>query len=747
MQPRTSPILLSLLALAPTSLSAQTWTTGAPLSEARTQLTATSAGGKALFGGGGLPVFVPGSGWTLDYSDVVDVYDPALGPPSDPAAWSVEHLSQARGFLTSTSVGGLALFAGGSHQSWSQVVSERVDIYDVENDLWSIALLSQNRTEIAATSVGGYALFAGGNPNRLGDPGPASDRVDIYDSSTGIWSQTSLSAARMSLVATTVGPYALFAGGTVYTYGDPSDVVDVYDSRIGPPTDPNAWSVTTLSLSRQPAAATSAGGKAFIAGGIAGAPNYPHVTTIDVYDSCVGPPTDPNAWTVEHLSEPRYRMTATSEGDRALFAGGWHIENGNRIYLDVVDVFDTKTETWSYEALSLARETYGTTVAEYALFAGGDTAVQDHATVDARAATGHWYVEATAAVPGQGTQSEPFPTIQAAIDAAQPGDTVHIAPGTYSLTLVDKDISLVGDCGRDSTVLNGLMLVASGLQVNITGVRFEGSGVRSQWTNGFDIRIADSAFVGCTGQPRGGAISLDSGSLTVLRTDFVDNSIHPLWDAGDDIWVGGGAVSYPIVLRDCRFRRTWTPSSNNSAIDGWYDVRIEGCLFEGVRKPVGHEFPVTYKVATILNSTFVDCGPSTEVHTQARNSIFWNYTLNSLPVQGSFDLQYCIAGSSLFPFAPVSGTGNLNLDPQLDLAGRFLSPLPGSPAIDAGSNAEVPAGMMTDLRGRPRFRDDERTPDTGIGPAPVVDIGAFEYQPRQRTVSGPPRPAGGLQVH
>jgi len=53
----------------------------------------------------------------------------------------------------------------------------------------------------------------------------------------------------------------------------------------------------------------------------------------------------------------------------------------------------------------------------------------------------------------------------------------------------------------------------------------------------------------------------------------------------------------------------------------------------------------------------------------------------------------------------------------------------GSPCIDAGSNALVPATLLFDILGRPRRRDDPRTPDRGVGPAPIVDMGAYEFQP------------------
>jgi hypothetical protein len=73
------------------------------------------------------------------------------------------------------------------------------------------------------------------------------------------------------------------------------------------------------------------------------------------------------------------------------------------------------------------------------------------------------------------------------------------------------------------------------------------------------------------------------------------------------------------------------------------------------------------------------------------------------------------------------GVGNLDGDP------RFVAPQRGdfrlrigSPCVDAGDNTSVPMGVTTDLRGFPRFFDDLHTPDTGVGPAPVVDMGAFE---------------------
>jgi hypothetical protein len=53
--------------------------------------------------------------------------------------------------------------------------------------------------------------------------------------------------------------------------------------------------------------------------------------------------------------------------------------------------------------------------------------------------------------------------------------------------------------------------------------------------------------------------------------------------------------------------------------------------------------------------------------------------------------------------------------------------LPGSPCIDAGINSWV-STLSTDIDGNPRFTDDLGTPDTGSGTAPLVDMGAYEFQ-------------------
>ncbi len=91
-----------------------------------------------------------------------------------------------------------------------------------------------------------------------------------------------------------------------------------------------------------------------------------------------------------------------------------------------------------------------------------------------------------------------------------------------------------------------------------------------------------------------------------------------------------------------------------------------------------------------------------------------------------------------------SGAGGLNIstNPRFALespANRLLTDLRlrlGSPAIDSGDNTLLPASVDLDLAGARRFVDDPGSMDLGNGAAPIVDMGAFEFQPFDTLVFG-----------
>ncbi len=174
-----------------------------------------------------------------------------------------------------------------------------MDLFDSSTGMWSTAQLSVARPYLAATSVGNIAIFAGG----FGFPaGAFSDAVDLFDITTGLWSTAQLSVARGFLASTSLGKVAIFAGGqssgayaryieavqltclclrlsSLYfllvffatvshdflSLGQcVSNVVDLFDSATG------AWSTAQLSVPRTYLSATSIGNTAVFAGGVEG---------------------------------------------------------------------------------------------------------------------------------------------------------------------------------------------------------------------------------------------------------------------------------------------------------------------------------------------------------------------------------------------------------------------------------------------------------------------------------------------
>src|SRR5688572_25980656 len=79
---------------------------------------------------------------------------------------------------------------------------------------WSTTTLSVMRYYHASATVGDVALFGGGNNGTS-----ASNRVDIFDVTSGTWTTATLSQARHSFSGTSVGDVALFGGGTNSTGG------------------------------------------------------------------------------------------------------------------------------------------------------------------------------------------------------------------------------------------------------------------------------------------------------------------------------------------------------------------------------------------------------------------------------------------------------------------------------------------------------------------------------------------------
>ncbi|MHC4474417.1 MAG: hypothetical protein ACYTEL_02150 [Planctomycetota bacterium] len=260
-------------------------------------------------------------------------------------------LSVARGRFEATSVGGLAFFAGGTTTGTYNACQAVIDIYDGRTDQWSTASLSVARYGMDAVTVGNRALFVSGTDKT----GNCTDVIDVYDANTGLWSTATFPVVGAHGKATVVGDKAIFTNGST---------VCMYDADKGEPNDPNAWSQGSLRYPRWGLKAASAGNKALFAGGFW---NNSNTAKVNIYDTSVGEPNNPSAWSMASLSQGRRHVSAASLGSKAIFAGGF---NGDMT--DRVDIYDAGTDRWTTAKLSLARTQMGTaTVDTKAFFAGG----------------------------------------------------------------------------------------------------------------------------------------------------------------------------------------------------------------------------------------------------------------------------------------------------------------------------------------------------------------------------------------
>lgn len=186
-------------------------------------------------------------------------------------------------------------------------------------------------------------MFFGGGGN--------TDVVDIYDTTTGLWTTDHLSHPRYSTNAVSCDGKIFWGGG--WSSGA-LDVVDIYDASSG------QWSVVNMPHLHSYPGAASAGGMVFFGGA------YDDKSAVDIYDIST------DSWSTASLSQARYGLTAAAAGNKVLFGGGCSGSYGSKQYYDVVDIYDTSTGTWSTATLSEARQhPSATSVGNKVLFAGG----------------------------------------------------------------------------------------------------------------------------------------------------------------------------------------------------------------------------------------------------------------------------------------------------------------------------------------------------------------------------------------
>lgn len=283
----------------------------------------------------GSKIYFAGGTTFLGASDKLEIYTPATD------TWESSTLVAARAFPTVVGVGRKVLFAGGINFS---TLDEHgyVDIYDTLTQTWTLGILSTHGFYGQAVSYQNTAMLAGFY--QITSQAPLNltfnNVVYFYNAISGNWSDT-LSQARGDIAATVVGDVALFAGGLTGPT-QPSDRVDLYNFTTG------TWSTATLSVPRAFMAAVTVGNKAIFAGGTSAGNTQSNA--VDIYDYETG------EWSTAQLSFPRSFTTRGGAAcNKAFFAGGGKIElpiHGFTSASNVVDIYDAGSGLWTTDTLT-----------------------------------------------------------------------------------------------------------------------------------------------------------------------------------------------------------------------------------------------------------------------------------------------------------------------------------------------------------------------------------------------------------
>jgi hypothetical protein len=350
---------------------------------------------------------------------------------------------------------------------------------------------------------------------------------------------------------------------------------------------------------------------------------------------------------------------------------------------------------------------------------------------DAGVTKGDLYVSPNGSDYNPGTQAAPFATIVAASRVAQPGTTIHVAPGTYYGGFVttpsgtaSRPIHYVSDKKWHAKIIppagstSGYALWDNrGALVIINGFEIDGSHNSSaRWHDGIytagSYSVIQNNHVHNIAQnvpstAAGAGIEADSyyGGTNI---DIIGNIVHDIGPPGRSKTIQGiypatsGKIENNLVY-NCAGGgiSSWHNATHNKLVNN----TIVGCRSEGITVGSGDYYngfagPNDYNY--VANNIVVGNSPvgideegRTGTHNIYTNNLVWNNTTRNWGLQNG-----------------NTHTNDVTADPQfVDSAGNDYHLAAGSPAIGAGRATDAP---RIDLAGIARLQ------------AAGVDIGAYE---------------------
>lgn len=330
------------------------------------------------------------------------------------------------------------------------------------------------------------------------------------------------------------------------------------------------------------------------------------------------------------------------------------------------------------------------------------------------------YVDASNTGTGNGSQDNPFNTIQEGINAAKPGDMVEVAAGTYSENITLKSWVTVLGWGSDVTTING-----SGSSKTVIGadnstiMGFTITGGSSGIYNDHTSPTIDSNII--TGSSYG--IVNSFSSPTINNNIIKDNTTYGIYNVDSSPTITSNVIT----------------GNQNGIVNLYSSPTIANNIITNSK--YGSGIYNNRSSSKIINNTIYDNTNGIRTYFSPTPTIANNIIANNVSY-GIWNKGDCDIGSShlttkhndIFSNDPnyrEDGTcvsrksvSDMTADPLFeDAVNGDYRLQAGSPCIDAGDNASVPDWLTTDCAYNPRIVD-------GDGDGSVrVDMGAFEYIP------------------
>ncbi len=335
--------------------------------------------------------------------------------------------------------------------------------------------------------------------------------------------------------------------------------------------------------------------------------------------------------------------------------------------------------------------------------------------------------------------------------------------GTINLTsylpILDNNISIDGPeasnltVQRDFSASSSIFVVDIGVSVNLSGMTITGGYVSNNSGGGIlnagTLTVNNSTFTDNYAHDGGGIGNI--GTLTVNNSSFTDNSAH-----------GGGGIlndTGTLTVNNSTFTNNSAPDGTDQGHGGGIcnqggsALNITNSTFTDNSAYLGGGIDSNFGTGMVTNCTISGNTSQDDGGIWGENGPdgYGTMTLNNTIVAGNtgYDISDYIQPTSannligngtgitnLAQLAPSNLIGTTaDINPMLGSLANNGGPtntmalLPGSPAIDAGSNA-----LAVDANGNPLTTDQR-----GVGFPRIlghsVDMGAYEFTPLNQTIS------------